>query len=156
MSLVRCGPVGIPQTRQDLELFLKAIEPLAIARSEVETERGVLRFEPTGAQAEFHPAIADAVELGDLDGEQSGRSEGGGAHERPEPNPTRFDGDSRKCQECVAAQLVADQQVLRSKPAREARSLGPLRVSDHRRVRIGRRLSKYPDLSHGAIVAERW
>src|SRR5262249_52409917 len=82
-----------PQPGDHAELLLQPVEPLP-QRREADAERLVLSLVPSGAHAEPDPPPAHLVDSGPDDGQRSWLAEGGGGHQRPEPDPAGLHGQA--------------------------------------------------------------
>jgi hypothetical protein len=86
---VRCPP----QPRDDTQLLLQPLEPLP-QRRERDAVGGVFGVVPASTEAELHPAAAHGVDLGHRDGQRARVPEGGGGHQRTQPDPAGLPGDA--------------------------------------------------------------
>jgi hypothetical protein len=93
---VRLADRRLPQPGEDFELLLEPVEALP-QRGEGNAVGGVLRLEPSAAQAEFDPSAAHLIDAGDGDGQRTGETERGRGDQGAEPDPA-----------CVAGQAGQD------------------------------------------------
>ena len=114
----------------DGHLLLEVVEAFT-EPGERDAVRGVLLFEPAGAETEVDATVRHLVDLGDRDRERSGHPERGGGDEGPEADRRRLagdrpEGDPRIGRSRVAADVAHLQEVVAAEERPEAQPLGAL------------------------------